>query len=105
MIYLDLVLALVAESVPASLAFFFMDGDGFVFLIALTSGLVARVVDRIIATVVAALLVMFLMVIVFRETAPECRSCGRRPVTLPENTISSRCCLNTSCSPGTCGAE
>ena len=83
-VYLDLVLALVAESIPASLAFFFMNGNGFVFLIALTPGLVARVVARIITTVLAALLVMFLMVVVFRETAPECRSCGGRPVALTQ---------------------
>ena len=77
-------LALVAESVPASLAFFFVDGDGFVFLIALTSLLVTRVVARVIATVLAALLVMFLMVVVFGETTPECRSCRGRPVALTQ---------------------
>ena len=81
---LNLLLALVAESVPASLAFFFMDGDGFVFLIALTSLLVTRVVARVIATVLAALLVMFLMVVVFGEATPECRSCGGRPVALTQ---------------------
>ena len=77
-------LALVAESIPASLAFFFMNGDGFVFLITLTDRLVARVVARIIATVLAALLVMFLMVVVFGETTPECRGCGGRPVALTQ---------------------
>lgn len=83
--YLDLLLALIAEGIPAVLALLVVDGDR--LLVLLVTGALPRVVTtglrlRDLVRLLLVLMMLLLSAVVIGDASPECGGNGRRPIGL-----------------------